>query len=104
MNDVTEFARQRTVSTISVQQVIAAEWIWHERTLAEWSADLANLNLLIDAQAGVNADLTGKRAELDGALEDLRQQTVAYLATARIRFRNDPIKMGVLRLLSAKAN
>ena len=57
----------------------------------------------MEAVQDANADVLGKRGELDAALEALRSLTRRCLSIAKNKFRNTPAKLEVLDLLKVEA-
>ena len=94
----------RTAYSIACQTQIAAEWVWQEKSVAVWQAEL---DAVQEMGTGLQAILTARDAEMNGAeshlgaqLQQLHDDTVAGLGVARIRWRQHPERGIAFRQLS----
>lgn len=103
MSESLDFVLQRSQATRAVQAAILLIWVWEEKTLAQWDSSIAAFVLQMEAVEDADADVLGKRGELDAALEALRSLTRRCLSIAKNKFRNTPAKLEVLSLLKVEA-
>lgn len=85
-----EFTLDRAQKTRDAQDEIQAKWLWSEKTLAQWDADIAALETQNETLATTTAAMLAKRGETDTALDNLDQWTGEGLTLMRLRLRNDP--------------
>ncbi len=95
------YVMERAIVTRDAQALVQGTWHWEQRTLDEWAMDIRVVNRQIRLKSTREGELARKRALLDAALADLHDRTVQGLALARVRFRSDAVKLGVLQGLSA---
>lgn len=98
-----EFIHQRTVATRAAQADLAAEWVWEEKTLAEWDTGLTLLNTLMEAEQDSEAEMLAKRGETDAALDLLQSLTGRCLRMAKNRYREDSARMAVFQNLRVES-
>ena len=96
-----EFVFDRTMKTISAQTSIAAEWVWSEKTLAQWEAAFATFKSKIDTVVNAKARLNGRRGGMEEALKNLHEVTVVYLTLLKTVYRNDEVISELLAPLTA---
>ena len=98
-----EFVQQRTIATRAAQVDLAAEWVWEEKTVANWDTDLTLLNTLMEAEQDAEAAMLASRGETDAALDQLHSLTGRCLRMAKNRYRDDAARMAVFYNLRAEA-
>lgn len=103
MSESIDFVLQRSQATRAAQAAILLVWVWEEKTLAQWDSTIAAFILQMEAVEDADADLLGKRGDLDAGLEALRSLTRRCLSIAKNKFRNTPAKLEVLALLKVEA-
>lgn len=96
-----EFTLDRAQKTRDAQDEIKAKWLWSEKTLAQWDADIAALTGQNETLATTTAAMLAKRGETDTALDKLDQWTGEGLTLMRLRLRNDPEQLATLDTLTA---
>lgn len=96
-----EFTLNRAQKTRDAQDEIKAKWLWSEKTLAQWDADIAALKAQNETLATTTAAMLDKRAETDTALDKLDGWTGEGLTLMRLRLRNDAEQLASLDTLTA---
>jgi hypothetical protein len=103
MSESLEFVLQRAQGTRAAQAAILLAWVWEEKTLVQWDSSIAAFVLQMEAVEDADADVLGKRGELDAAIEALRSLTRRCLNIAKNKYRNTPAKLEVLAHLKVEA-
>ncbi|MBI3876130.1 MAG: hypothetical protein HY300_09285 [Verrucomicrobia bacterium] len=96
-----QFIRDRSQATRDVQAQIAGDWVWEEKTLAQWDADLVAYDAQVVVESQKSELLDTARSAYNNAEHDLHGRTVQALIMARARYRHDPVKLGVIANLTA---
>lgn len=96
-----EFTLDRAQKTRGAQDESKAQWLWSEKTLAQWDADIAALEKQNETLAATTAAMLAKRGETDTALDNLDRWTGEGLTLMRLRLRNDPAQLATLATLTA---
>lgn len=109
LNTSIDFLKDRVDKTRSVQESIAATWIWPGRTLAEWDADSGALdksveNSLAHIATEAHTRAEAARGDLDTRLGVIHAQTVAVAGIMRVRAQRQPELKPVVDELSARAD
>jgi len=101
MANSVEFVLKRAVATRNAQESVQPAWVWDEKTVPQWNADIKTVQTREQAVADGEARLLARRGPLDAALDDLHNRTVQAVTMAKVRYRDDPAKGAVLRSLNA---
>lgn len=91
----------RGQATRDAQTSIAATWVWEEKTVAAWDADLVSINTKKVATSDLEGDQLAKRSTYDNTNVLLHDRTVEGLGMARVKWRKDEAKTNILSNLSA---
>lgn len=94
MNEDNEFAVTRSTASLAAQIQIGAAYVWTEKTNAQWADDLEAIPPQAEVVADLLADLTSKRGSLDTAVGVTARRGQTVLTLAKIKWRNDPAKLG----------
>jgi len=95
------FVKARLRATESFQRTVAAIWVWAEKTLAQWAADLVAFPAKELLLKGFLQDLAVKRGSVDARLEHLHNLTVLGLQMARAKYRRNPAILASLKGLDS---
>jgi len=95
------FVKARLRATESFQRTVAARWVWLEKTLAQWAADLVAFPAKELLLKGFLQDLAVKRGSVDAKLEHLHNLTVLGLQMARAKYRRNPAILASLKGLDS---
>jgi hypothetical protein len=90
-----EFVRLRTEKTRAVQAAIAATWVSPSKSLAQWDADLDQLNgtqtgTLAQKAIAADADADQKRGVLETRYGTIHRRTLQAVGVMRARALADP--------------
>jgi hypothetical protein len=96
-----EAANLRGQATRDAQTAIATTWVWDEKTLAQWIAELIAINTKKVATSDLEADMLAKRATYESGIVALHERTVEGLGMGRVKWRKDEAKKHILSTLSA---
>lgn len=80
----------RLLATRAVQGQIASEWLWDEKTLAQWDASKTGLEGAKAALDGAEAAEALAVGALEKASATLHEATKQALGLAKVRFRKTP--------------
>lgn len=98
-----EFTQQRAIATTAAQKSLAPGWVWDEKTIVQWDADLDLLDTQMEAEQDAKAEMIAQRGTADSAIDTLHDLTARCLRMAKNRYRNDPAKLAVFQNLRADA-
>ena len=71
-----DFVRLRTEKTRAAQVAIAAVWVWPKKTLAQWDADILQLDGALEGTLAQKAKIADAQADQKRAALDLRYRTL----------------------------
>ena len=94
MTEENNFAVTRSTASLAAQLQIGAAFVWSEKTNVQWALDLAAIPPQEELVADLLADLTTKRGTLDTAVGVTARRGQTILTLAKIKWRNDPAKLG----------
>jgi hypothetical protein len=98
------FVKERAQATRDAQAQVAAQWLWPERTLAQWDADITGLGTLEAAEAAASAAATAEGATLDGELADVETLCRTVVQVGRAHFRGDEVKGALFQSVRVDAS
>jgi hypothetical protein len=101
MGTTYDFTLDRAQNTRNAQNTIKARWMWSEKTLDQWDADIKALEAQNETAGKTQAAMLTKRAGMDTALDQLDRWTGEGLTLMRLKLRNDPGKLATLDTLTA---
>jgi len=109
LNTSIDFLKQRVDKTRSVQAQIAPTWLWPIKSLAEWDADSASLDVSVEdslAETAIEANTTAQstRGDYDTRLAAIHSITVAVVGVMRKRAERKPELGPVVNELSARSD
>ena len=104
MQKLNAFFKERALATRSAQIIVALIWVWLEKTVAQWTTHIDAFLAQEEAAADANAVADARRSELDAKLEEVHQRTQQGLSFFKTACRNDVVKTGALRSLTAIGN
>ncbi len=96
-----EAAILRGQATRDAQTAIATTWVWDEKTVAQWIAELVTINTKKVAVSDLEGDMLAKRATYENGITLLHDRTVEGLGMGRVKWRKDEAKAKILSNLSA---
>ncbi len=96
-----EFIVSRARATLSVQELVQCKWVWEEKPIDGWKADIQGFNDLETAEQNAEAAMLECRGRYDEAQATLHDLTVQGVKMARIRYRKDAAKLAIVNRLSA---
>jgi hypothetical protein len=94
-----EFISSRAQATRDVQAQIAADWVWEDKTLAAWDAELKTIAELRQAEIVAETSEMAVRAQRDQAHKELDRKTLLGVAILKTKARNDPAKLAAIQAL-----
>ena len=104
MQKLNAFFKERALASRSAQIIIALIWVWLEKTVAQWTTQIDAFLAQEEAAADAGAVADARRSELDAKLDELHRRTQQGLSFFKTTCRNDVVKTGALRSLSAIGN
>ena len=93
------FVETRATASKAAQEIVASLWVWDEKPVAEWIADLAELDTLDVAEVTKRAELRSAAAAWDDTLSQVKQIIRDVVRLGRIRFRKQPTKLHQFEVL-----
>jgi hypothetical protein len=99
-----ELILTRAKATRHAQESIKAGWVWEEKTPEQWDGDIDSLEKLQEVLSTAEIDRNTTRAALDTALLDMHRRTMQGLAMAKVKCRNDPVKLDLLSHLTSRGD
>lgn len=96
-----EAAILRAQATRDAQSSIAATWVWEEKTVAQWDANLSAMDVKKVATSDLEGDMLAKRATYENTIALLHDRTVEGVGMARVKWRKDEARSKILSNLSA---
>ena len=90
------FTLQRAQATRAVQAAIAGSWVWEEKTILQWDADIAALIAQMETTQDAEADYLATRGTAYAAIDAIHSLAGRCLRMAKNRYRNDPAKLEVI--------
>lgn len=95
-----EWAVDRATATRNVQAEILAFFLWPERTVAQWDADLAAIVVARLAELQARVALKSQAETLDNTLAEIEGASRRVVRLAKTHYRNDPVKLGMFEDLT----
>lgn len=96
---------ERVAATVATQVILADRWVWSEKDLAAWEAEVdAIQNPMTGWSVRRETEVTARdlaEGALETALKTLHDSTVSGVSIVRIRWRRQPERLLVLAGLSA---
>jgi hypothetical protein len=102
MPESLNFILTRAIATRNAQESVKDKWVWEEKMVAQWDADVAAARAQQEAVSQQETEMLAQRSALDVALEELHRQTMQGVAMAKVRYRGDAAKRALVKGLSAK--
>ncbi len=87
------FIRRRARASRNAQNTISVEWVWSEKSVADWDNDLLNLKTKEDNESSTRADLRAVTAQWQHRVDVTQSHTRNIVRLGKIRFRNDAEKL-----------
>ncbi|MBI3921674.1 MAG: hypothetical protein HY318_09675 [Armatimonadetes bacterium] len=97
------FVKARLRATEAFQRLMAAAWVWAEKTVAQWATDVTTYDAKELAVTDAAQDLLKQRGKADARLVKLHDQTVLCLGMARAKYRRNPEILGWLKHLDSES-
>jgi hypothetical protein len=101
MSFTIEFVTERAQNTHSMMLVLASTWVWDELTPAQFKVKCTAAGVKIESTIRKHTDTVGSRGERNQKVAELRDQMLAGVRLARIKFRKNPETLDILRPLRA---
>ena len=95
------FTLDRAEKTRNTQQSFLAKWLWTDKDIAGWDADILALETQNNACSTTVAAMKQTRSNYDTALDQLDTWTGEGLTLLRVKVRNDAEKLASLDTLTA---
>jgi hypothetical protein len=96
------FVLGRAEATRAVLESLVGTWVWEDKTVEGWAADLTAVRAKQAQVEGLDQDVDRARADVEAAIKDLSSRTGHGLGMARAKYRKDPVTLGALSGLDAK--
>ena len=93
----------RGQATRDAQSAIAPTWLWDEKSIAQWIADLIAMHTKQVVVSDLEADSLARRATYENGIVLLHDRTVEGLGMGRVKWRKDEAKKHILSNLSGSA-
>jgi hypothetical protein len=103
MPETNEFIYARTIATVAAQKTFESEWLWDEKTVVQWDADIAAYEAQRDVLAACDTTARLAQSRLDVAIDGLHQVTLQGLSMAKTKYRSQPVEAHILRTLTANS-
>lgn len=104
MSESNEFVLARATATRSAQASISGAWLWPDRTIVQWDADIEAFEAAAEGVTDSEAELDVVIGQWDAALQALHDDTQLGISLLRNKHRNDPAKVHMLKSLKAKGD
>jgi hypothetical protein len=95
--------RKRAEATYISQAARADTWVWSEKTVAEWEADVRAFDPLVEDESLTKLRLQGVADAWDRQLQQVQAITRDVVRLGRVRFRKDPVKLALFKPLKTRA-
>lgn len=86
------FVLDRAAASRNAQAEIATQWVWQEKSLIQWDADIAALKNAQLAELDARVSFQNNTEEWDVLLGQIEGNVRKILRLAKTHFRNDPVK------------
>lgn len=96
-----EFTLKRAEATKNAQVSVQAKWVWDEKLVPQWDTDIKAIKDQMKVVSGLETDMQTKRGIYDKSLDDIHARTVQASAMFKVRYKNVPEKLAVVKNLSA---
>jgi hypothetical protein len=97
------FVDTRTTASKAAQDIVKAVWLWEEKTVPQWLADMAEFDTLDVAETTKRAELRSAALAWNGTTAAIKEITKDVVGFARIRFRKQPSKLRHFTVLKTNA-
>ena len=104
MKAAVQFVLDRANATIAAANVIASDWVWPEKTIAQMQTDAQGLAAQAVISDSNDTALTNAIALKNAAFGNYHQTTVTLLGMSKTHYRNDPAATATLKNLHAKGD
>ena len=96
-----EFILKRATATKNAQIAVQGTWVWDGKPAAQWDTDIKAITAQQKVVAAADTDKLTKRGIYDATLDDIHARTVQAVAMLKVRYKNVPAKLAVVKNLSA---
>lgn len=93
------FIRRRARATRNAQGIVSVDWVWEEKSVPDWDADLKDLKAREEAESSTRAELRAVTAQWQARVDRTQSLTRSIVRLGKIRFRNDPEKLALFEKL-----
>ncbi|WP_395139209.1 hypothetical protein [Armatimonas sp.] len=81
--------KNRVQATRDVQEAIASEWLWEEKSVAQWDTDLAEFTQHEQAESATEQAEHDTRTQRNAAYNGLERRTMQSLALLKVALRGN---------------
>jgi hypothetical protein len=105
MNSI-EFIKLRALRTRDAQNALATviapavPWVWSQKTVAQWDADITGLDQLVIDESLKQTQLRSATAFWQADVDAIYKITQDIAGIGRVKFRKDPVKLALIEALS----
>jgi hypothetical protein len=94
-----EFTRSRALASCTAQTSIASVWLWNQKTVVQWNADITALEQLIGDEDTKYIQWRSAADAWEAELIQIQQITRDFKAAAAYVYRNNPLKLAHIEAL-----
>ncbi len=98
------FVKDRALASRNAQASVAAQWVWPEKTVAQWDSALSELDTLTAAERTAGVDLQTQSANWDVTLKNIERTARDVVRLGKTRFRRDPAKLALFKSTKVRAS
>jgi hypothetical protein len=99
-----EFTKARAQATRNAQINIADQWVWSEKTVAQWTVDVTKFDQLQQDESSKRTQWRNAAETWENDLVQIQQITRDVRRAGGFRFRNDPVKLALFESLRTDGN
>jgi hypothetical protein len=97
------FVKNRALATRQAQASVADQWVWSEKTVAQWDSALTDLENLSAAERTANVNLQSQIANWDVTLKSIERTARDVVRLGRTRFRRDPARLALFKAIRVQS-
>lgn len=91
------FVKNRALASRHAQASVAGQWVWAEKSVAQWDSALTELNNLGAAERAASVELQTQAANWDVTLKGVERTARDVVRLGRTRFRRDPARLALFK-------
>lgn len=99
-----EFVLARAQATADAQTSFQAQWLWDEKSVADWAAGIKALRAQQEVVSTKETAMLAKRGVYQGTLDEMHARTVQAVAMMKVRYKRQPARLAVVQNLTARGD